>query len=58
MKLSISLTYWVFQQVGLYFFSIKGSFVSFAKMVIIGVKKRMEELLGKHMNDSRFVIDA
>lgn len=37
------------------FFLTRGSFGSSVETGTIGVKRRMEELLAKHMNDLRFV---
>lgn len=36
-------------------FLTRGFFGSSEKMVIVGVRRRMDELLGKHMNALRFV---
>lgn len=46
---------WILQQVDLYFFLTRGSFGFSVEMDTVGVRRGMEGLLVKHMNDLRFV---
>lgn len=47
---------WILGQVDLFFCLTRGYLDFFVKMVIVGVKRKMGELLVRHMSVSRFVL--